>query len=489
MDINEYAGQDATGLAELIRTGQVSADEVRDTATAAVTAVDGELNAVVDGPWTSATIAPDGIDGPFSGVPFVFKDILCHAAGRPTRMGTRALSDGVTFDHDTELMARFKRAGLVGVANTTTPELALSSATVSALSGVTLNPWDATVTAGGSSGGSSVLVATGAVPLAHANDGGGSIRIPAARNGLVGLKPSRGRISLGPDQQEVMSGNAVEFAVTRTVRDCAALLDAVHGSIPGDRYGAPPPARRYVDEIVAPGRRLRIGVCTADWSSVPVDDEVADEVNRVARTLSELGHTVDIVAPRIDWDAMVAAFNTIWCFGTAPTVVALAEQSGAVIDENSFEETTLLSYRHGLTLGPLELATAFAEMNAISRTMADFMGDWDILLTPTASRVHVPVTHLADGGVPATSEEWVRRVLAEYPLSALYNITGAPAISLPTGWSPDGLPIGMHFGAAVNGESELIALAAELEDALPWHHRRPPAHVTTRAAAATAAGR
>lgn len=468
---------DATAVAGAIRAGDVTVDEVHEVAVAAVTAVDDVANTVVEGPWPDTTVDDAGVSGLFAGVPFVFKDILCHAAGVPTRMGTRALRTPIVFDHDTELMSRFKRAGLVGIANTTTPELALSSATVSALTGVTLNPWDHTVTPGGSSGGSAVLVASGAVPVAHANDGGGSIRIPASRNGLVGLKPSRARIPIGPDQQEVMSGNAVEFALTRTVRDCAALLDATHGGALGDRYAAEPPRGPYLDEITQPPRRLRIGVCVKEWGAVPIDPAVADEVERVAGVLSDLGHHVGVAVPELHWDAMLAAFNTIWCFGTAATVAALAAQAGVEVDGEAFEETTLLSYRHGLTLGPLELAAAQDTMNAVSRYMAGFMSDYDVLLSPVASRVHLGVNHLSDEGPAATSEAWVRRILAEYPLCALYNVTGAPAISLPVGWSSDGLPIGLQFGGPLYAESDLLALARELEEALPWGHRRPEHHV------------
>lgn len=478
MKLSEYSSLDATAIADLIRSGEVGAAEVRDAATRAVTAMDEKLNAVVEGPWIDAPQSVVG-DGPLAGVPFVFKDILCHAAGVPTRMGTRALRSGVTFDHDTELMSRFVAAGLVGIANTTTPELALSSATVSSLTGVTKNPWREGISPGGSSGGSAALVASGAVPLAHANDGGGSIRIPAARTGLVGLKPSRGRVPIGPDQQEVMSGNAVEFALTRSVRDAALLLDCVHGYAAGDRYAAIPPARPYVEELSGTTRKLRVALCTDDFSGVKVDSAVADSVSITARAIETLGHTVETVSLDLDWDELVEAFNTIWCFGTAATVAALAEVGEVPIDENSFEETTLLSYRQGLSLGPLDLAAAFAIMNSAGRYMGQFTSEWDILLTPTANRASLPVDHLEHPRSAETSIEWVRRVLSEYPICALYNITGAPAVSLPVGLTPDGLPLGLHLGGAMYGESDLIGLSAELEQVLPWRDRRPETHVST----------
>ncbi|HEX4357062.1 MAG TPA: amidase family protein [Pseudonocardia sp.] len=476
MELSEYAAHDATGLAHLIRTRQVSAAEVHDTARRAITAVHERLNTVVSGPWDAPLDYRAG--GRFGGVPFVVKDIVCHAAGVATYYGTRALPKGLTYPHDTELMARFKAAGLATLATTTTPELANSSATVSELTGTTHSPWRAGVTPGGSSGGSAVLVAAGAVPLAHANDGGGSIRIPAARNGLVGVKPSRGRVPLGPDQQELMSGNAVEFAVTRSVRDAAALLDAVAGPAPGERYTAPPPWRPYVGELDGSARPLRVAVCTRNWSGVAVESAVSAAVSRTARTVEGLGHVVDEAHPDVDWDELIHAFHIVWGFGTSAAVSALAEAGGVPIDEDHFEHSTLLSYRYGLTLGPLDLAAAFASMNAVSRTVAEFMARWDVLLAPTAHQVTLPLDHLSRDGRPDTSEEWVRRVLADYPLCPLYNVTGAPAVSVPAATDADGLPIGVQLGGALYGESELIGLAAELEAELPWYGRQPAVHVS-----------
>lgn len=477
MKFTEYASLDGTGLAELIRCGEVSPDEVIATATQAITAMNTTLNAVVEGPWEVPPTRPTR--GPFGGVPFVLKDILCHSAGVPMRMGSRALAKGLTFDHDTDLMARFIDAGLTCIASTTTPELALSSATVSKLTGITANPWRAGVTPGGSSGGSAVLVASGAVPLAHANDGGGSIRIPAARNGLVGLKPSRARTPIGPGQQEVMSGNAVEFAVTRSVRDTARLLDAVHGYAVGDRYAALPPARPYVDELVGPTRRFRIAMSTRAWSDVPVDKEVIESVEGTARTLSDAGHLVEQGAPPIDWDQLTHAFNTIWCFGTSATVCSLAAVGQVPIDADHFEVSTLVSYEHGLRLGPVELAAAFDAMNTISRSVAKWMLDYDVFLAPTSNTASRAVDYLESQGEPNTSIEWVRRVLGDNPICPLYNVTGAPAISLPVAATSHGLPLGLHFGAPMYGEGDLIALAAQLEQARPWQHRRPEIHVSS----------
>ncbi|UNB52551.1 amidase [Mycolicibacterium sp. YH-1] len=477
MKFAEYAEHDATALADAIRSGQVSAEEVRQTAFEAVGRMNEQLNAVVEGPWPVPPVAPAS-NGVFAGVPFVFKDVVCHAKGVPMRMGTLALKEGVVFETNTALMERFLDAGLVLVANTTTPELALSCVTASRLTGTTLNPWNTEVTVGASSGGSAALVASGAVPMAHANDGGGSIRIPAARTGLVGLKPSRARVSAGPDYAEIMSGNAIEFAITRTVRDAATLLDAVHGYQAGDRYATVPPNRPYRDEIRQRPSSLRIAVTSEAMSSVAVDAEVSDAVDGTARLLTDLGHEVSAVQHPIDWYELTEIFNVIWGFGVAATVKQVAEIGGVDISLDYFDESTLVSHEFGMSLGALDLADAYAGMNSITRRYAAFMSDYDVIVQPTANRVHVPPTHLESKSSPATSLEWVRTVLEEYPMCCLYNVTGAPAVSLPLMTSKDGLPIGIQFGGRMFDEGTLLSLAAQLEEAQPWAQRRPSIHVS-----------
>ncbi|BBY64918.1 amidase [Mycolicibacterium helvum] len=476
MKFADYAAYDATGLAAAIRNGEVSADEVHHTAIDAVQQMDSRLNAVVDGPWSVPPVLP-ATDGIFGGVPFVTKDVVCHAKGVPMRMGTLALKDGLVFDGNTALMERFLKAGLVLVANTTTPELALSCVTISRLTGVTLNPWNTDVTVGASSGGSAALVAAGAVPMAHANDGGGSIRIPAARAGLVGLKPSRARVSAGPDFAEIMGGNAIEFAITRSVRDTARLLDAVHGYEAGDRYAAIPPSRSYLDATRQRPTGLRIAVTSESMSDVPVDHEVVDAVNATATLLTDLGHEVAVVEHPIDWFGLIDAFNVIWGFGVAATVTQVAEIGGVDISPDYFDASTLVSYEYGMSLGALDLANAYARMNDITRRYAKFMAGHDTIVQPTANRVHVPTTHLDTKTSPATSIEWVQTVLEEYPVCCLYNVTGAPALNVPLMTATDGLPIGIHLGGRMFEEDLLLSLAAQLEEARPWAQRRPPIHV------------
>lgn len=475
LTVDEYARLDATGLAALIGAGEVSVAEVHQTARTAIAALDETVHALVEGPWP----APLDYAGEslFRGVPFVLKDIGCHAKGVKMRMGTRALRDGIDHGVDSVLMSRFKAAGLATLATTKTPELALNAATEPLLNGPVLNPWNMERTPGGSSGGSAVLVAARAVPIAHANDGGGSIRVPACHNGLVGLKPSRGRIPVGPGQQEIFFGNAIEFALTRSVRDTAALLDAIHGYAPGERYGAPAPDSQFLS-AVGRGSRLRIAVSTRQWSDTTLDSEVRSTTDRFAAVAANLGHHVDIVDPPLDWDQMADAFTTIWCFCTAATVDALAAMTGKPKSGAWFEATTLAAAEAGRTLGPVELTQALDAMNAISRRIADFMADWDVVATPTSNTVAPPLGSLNQDNDDDTAAGWVRRILSPYPTCALYNITGAPAINVPIGFSADhGVPIGIQLGAGMFQEADLIQLAAEFESTEPWSHRLPPVSV------------
>lgn len=472
LTFDEYAQLDATGLAELIGSGEVLLADVHETARSAIAVLDETVHALVEGPWpTPLNFADDSL---FRGVPFVLKDIGCHARGVKMRMGTRALANGYDHGADSVLMARFRAAGLATFATTKLPELALNAATEPLVGGPVLNPWNTQRTAGGSSGGSAVLVAGRAVPIAHANDGGGSIRVPACHNGLVGLKPSRGRIPVGPNQQEIMFGNAIEFALTRSVRDTAALLDNVHGYAPGERYGAPIPDNSFESAIGRP-RRLRIAVSTRQWSETALDDDVHNTMNAFAGEAADLGHYVDIVDPPLDWDQLAEAFTSIWCFCTAATVDMLAAMTDRPKNRDWFEATTLAAAEAGHKLGAVDLMGALDHMNTLSRRIAHFMADWDILATPTCNTVAPPIGTLNQDNIDDTAAEWVRRILNPYPTCALYNITGAPAMNVPTGFSSTyTVPVGIQLGAAMYQEARLIQLAAELESICPWHHRMPP---------------
>src|SRR5256885_8275251 len=322
MNISEYIEYDAVGLAQLITSGQVSAQEVQQVARQAIASVNPELNALVGELFDEPL--PYSADGPFAGVPFAIKDLVLHAQGVPTRLGSRLAGQGVPFPYDTDLMTRFKQAGLATLGRTSCPEFGFNASTEPVANGPTRNPWNTSRSSGGSSGGSSVLVAARALPVAHASDGGGSIRIPSAWCGLVGLKPTRGRTPVGPDYDEPLSGLGIEFALTRTVRDAANLLDAVNGPGTGDKYEIASPARPYAREVGTPPGHLRIAMTTRAWSGSPVEKEHVQAVETVGRELISLGHRVEEASPPVDWEAFVASQLPIWTAFLADGAVGLA---------------------------------------------------------------------------------------------------------------------------------------------------------------------
>jgi amidase len=322
------------------------------------------------------------------------------------------------------------------------------------------------------------MVAAGAVPIAHANDGAGSIRIPAGHTGTVGLKPSRGRVPVGPNVQEAFYGNVVEFAITRTVRDAAALLDAVHGNLPGEKYSAPTPSRPYREELAGPRAPLRIALCADSWSERIVHPDVLRTMESTRQLLSDLGHHVEVVAPALDWEAFLAAMTITFCAGTAADVVPLGDALGVGLSPDYFEATTIAAAEAGRAMTPMDLAHAFATNNTVSRQMAAFMADWDVFVTPTAITPPVDLGAFDANDSSLTGPELVRTVITPYPMCGLYNVTGAPAMSLPLGTTAEGLPIGVQLGADVYREDLLLSLAAQLEQAQPWAHRRPTLHVT-----------
>ncbi|MGV0794980.1 amidase [Mycolicibacterium sp. XJ1819] len=469
--MDDYASYDALGLAELIRGGHVSRAEVAAAAYAAAQKAGDELNAFTEGPFPQA-LEFDAA-GPFAGVPFVLKDILCHARGVPVHSGSRVPAGGVVYEHDTILMERFRRAGLATIGTTRTPEFGLSTSTEARLGGAVRNPWDRSRSAGGSSGGSAALVAAGVVPVAHASDGAGSIRIPAAHCGVVGLKPSRGRIPIGPDVAELFFGNAVEFVLTRTVRDTAAFLDVLHGNEAGEKYAAPDPSGRYRDIAEADGTSLRIAVASGAWTSSPVGEGIAAAMSNVAAVLADAGHHVEIVDPPLDWDALCEAATTIWCAGTAAAVVPLAESLNIRrLQDAPFERTTIACAEAGRLISAVELVAAQSVFNTISRSMANFMTEWDVLACPTSTQTAPPLGEfLADDDYAA--EDWVRKCLDPYPAGVLYNITGAPAMTVPVAIAGDGMPVGVQLGAEIFREDLLIQVAGTLQRHCWSSDRRP----------------
>ncbi|MFI1386163.1 amidase [Embleya sp. NPDC020886] len=472
MELREYAHTDATGLKDLLDRREVTPGEVFDLARAAIEQVDPVLGAVVgevfDEPLAYAS------SGPFGGVPFAVKDLLCTAAGVRNENGS-ALMAGHVSPRDSHLMARWRTGGLAVLCRTSTPEFGFSATTEPATHAPTRNPWNPDRVAGGSSGGSAALVAAGALPWAHANDAGGSIRTPAALCGVVGLKPSRGLVPPGPDADEPLFGLTAEFAVTRSVRDAAALLDLVHGSAPGDRYHL---RRRAPGEFVAAlghrPRGLRVAVSTGS-PDVRADAAVAAEVARVAGLLEEFGGRVEWAEPVVDDERLRDLHLTFWSASIADTLRALTGGQDVEDALALVETATAAMVRHGLSLRWQDVSRARAYQNELTRSTADFLDGFDLVLSPVTRSTAWPIGELDSNRPGIDARGWVDTLSRYSPFTAVHNVTGRPAISVPTGMSA-GLPVGVQLAAAPGREDLLLAVAAQLEEAAPWHARVPPVH-------------
>jgi amidase/6-aminohexanoate-cyclic-dimer hydrolase len=473
MKVEEFASYDGLGLAGLVRRGEVSAREVLDAAIARVEACNPTLNAVIAPLYDQAraAIAAGLPVGPFTGVPFLLKDLGAHYAGAVTSFGSTLFKD-FEVDHDSEITARLKRAGLVIFGKTNTPELGLASSTEPRLFGPTRNPWNLAHSAGGSSGGSAAAVAAGMAPMAHATDGGGSIRIPAACCGLVGLKPTRARNPMGPDAGEGWGGASVGHAVTRTVRDSAALLDATSGPDVGDPYWAPPPARPFLEEVGRDPGQLRVAINTRRWSGQPVDPECAEAAIAAGRLCEELGHHVEAAAPDADAGTLGAAMLVIIGGNLRASIEARAAALGRELSDGDVERITWKRAMDGHTARAADYARSIGVMHRTGRAVAHFFARYDVLITPTMARPPQPL-----GIIDMMTEDEARytdAVLATIAFTSLYNASGNPAISLPLAWSAAGLPLGVQFVGRFGDEATLFRLAAQLESARPWAHRRPP---------------
>jgi amidase len=477
ISLKDYTAHDGLGLAELVARKEVTPDELGAAAFEAVAKVNPRINAVLHTiPKEAAAEIRAGLPrGPFTGVPFLIKEIVLHAKGVRCEMGSK-LAQGYVPDADTELMARFRRAGFVLAGTTQTPEFGYNPTTETRAFGPVHNPWDLGRSPGGSSGGSGAAVAAGIVPIAHANDGGGSIRIPASCNGLVGLKPSRDRIPSGPDYGDLLCGLACEFALTRSVRDAAALLDVVAGPDPGAPGHPVPPARPYREQIGTPPSRLRIAWTTTPASGAKIDPECEKAVHETVRLLESLGHTLIEDRPRYDWDAFLENVNVIWgAFGVASIDFASA-MTGRKPGPDNLEAVTLASYEDGKRYSAIDLLNAMTHCNLVSRQVGPFFEKVDVLVTPTIARQPAPLGELNQNREGMTAMEWTRQVFSYVPFTPLFNVTGQPAISLPLHWSADGLPVGVQIAGRFGDEATLLRLAAQLEQARPWAAKRPPIH-------------
>jgi amidase len=477
ISLNDYTAHDGLGLAELVARKEVTPDELATAAFEAVAKINPRINAVLHTlPKEAAAEIRTGLPrGPFTGVPFLIKEIVLHAKGVRCEMGSK-LAQGYVPDADTELMARFRRAGFVLAGTTQTPEFGYNPTTETRAFGPVHNPWDLGRSPGGSSGGSGAAVAAGIVPIAHANDGGGSIRIPASCNGLVGLKPSRDRIPSGPDYGDLLCGLACEFALTRSVRDAAALLDAVAGPDPGAPGHPVPPARPYREQIGMPPGRLRIAWTATPASGAKIDAECERAVHETMRLLESLGHTLIEDRPRYDWEAFLENVHVIWgAFGVASIDFAAA-MTGRKPGPDNLEAVTLASYEDGKRYSAIDLLNAMTHCNLVSRQVGAFFEKVDVLVTPTIARQPAPLGELNQNREGMTAMEWTRQVFSYVPFTPLFNVTGQPAISLPLHWSADGLPVGVQIAGRFGDEATLLRLAAQLEQARPWAAKRPPIH-------------
>jgi amidase len=477
---DDLAFMDATAQAELVRGGQVRPRELVDAAIERVRALNGELNAVVTTLFEKARAAADGDlpDGPLRGVPFVLKDIGALSRGDPYAEGVKAARQaGYVADHDSVVTERFRDAGLVCVGRTNTPELGLVPTTEGEAYGPCRNPWDPSRSSGGSSGGSAAAVASGMVPVAHASDGGGSIRIPASECGLVGLKPSRGRVPLWPDVAEGWGGMAVQLAVSRSVRDMAAMLDVAGGPCPGDLHTPPQPPRPYREEVGADPGRLRIGLLTAaPGDSVATHPECVAAAEGTARLLESLGHTVQPEHPRALGDADIAhAF--LPCFGTwtAATLEWWGRLLGRPLTADDVEPATWAVAEVGRGVSGIQFVAALHAIHGYAARVQQWWEEgWDLLVTPTIAE---PPPPLGDYAAQPDNPFWpITRSVVEVAYTIPFNMTGQPAVSLPLHWTADGLPVGTQLVAAYGREDLLLRVAAQLEQARPWADRRPRVH-------------
>ncbi len=475
MKLCEYVEQDGLGLAELVRAGQVTPAELLDVACTALAEVNPRLNAVVEVFREDAEqeIARGLPDGPFRGVPFLVKDFGLGVRGRRTRMGSRLFASFVC-PIDTELMGRYRRAGLVTFGKTNLPELALSFETEPLAHGPTRNPWNPERGPGGSSGGSAAAVAARIVPLAHANDGAGSIRVPAAATGLFGLKPTRARTPAGPLAGEPMFGLGVEHALTRTVRDSAALLDATAGEDAGAPYAAAPHAHPYLLEASAPPGRLRVAFDQTAGNGVEVDPECRQAVHGAAQLCEELGHDVVEARLPVDWGIFREAFYPQVFAFVAQLLDVGCRALGLVPGPENLELSTQAFAERGRRMSSSELVTALELRNRVSRTAGQFFQAFDVLLTPTLCSPARPFGSLGLNQPGLSAEEIFDRLFVAAPFTPVYNLTGSPAMSVPFGSTRDGLPLGVQFGARYGGEHVLLRLAGQIEAARPWAGRKPP---------------
>jgi amidase len=490
----EYGRYDALGLAELVRTGQVSAADLLDEALARTARINPQINAVIHLMEGRAreTIAAGLPAGPFTGVPFLVKDLMTACAGEPMRMGSRLFNEFVP-QADEELTRRYRAAGLVIFGKTNTPELGVSNVTEPELFGPTRNPWNLERTSSGSSGGSAAAVAARIVPAANANDGGGSIRTPASNCGLVGLKPSRGRQPTGPAAPDVWWGFIGEHAVTRTVRDCAALLDATCGDYPQQLMKLAPPAMPYLEDMRRPPRPLRVAFSFDPGLGKTLHPENRTALERTTRLLDTLGHELVEVKLPLPPESFVASYAALIAADVAATMRLAPQLVGREARSDDVELATWVLAKMGEAQSAGDVTTALWTMQAFSRQWLQWSSEFDVLLTPTVGVPPLAVganqlstmqksalrllTSLPGGALLSQRDKVIAAfepVFESSPYTMIANVTGQPSLSLPLHWTAEDLPMGMLFTARIGDEATLLQLAAQIEQAQPWADRIAP---------------
>ncbi len=473
LNFAEYRKHDALSLAELVKTKQVTPEELLNTALARAAQVNPKINAIViDHEHVARKQVKDGLpQGPLTGVPYLLKDLGATLKGTVTT-GSLSLYRETVAQADTTFVERCRQAGLVIFGKTHSPELGLSPSSESRMFGATRNPWNLDHIAGGSSGGAAAAVAAGIIPTAHATDGGGSIRIPAACCGLFGLKPTRARTPMGPKRGEGWGGASIAHVVSRSVRDSAAFLDATAGVAPGDPYAAPAQARPFLDEVKAAPGRLRIAVSTTPPIPTPVHPDAIAAVKDAAKLCESLGHIVEEATPAINGMEIMAAQGVVISANVAFTVDEAAEALGRKARPEDVERATWFRVENARKTDSSAYARAMNTLHYLGRTVAAFMEGYDIILQPTAAQPPLKLGILnmerQDLG------EMFREMISFIPYTGIYNLTGQPSANFPLHWNAAGLPIGTMFTARFGDEATLFRLGAQLEQARPWKDKYAP---------------
>ena len=470
MQFEDYAGYDATGLAQLVRRGEIAAGEVLEAAINRAGVVEPKINAIVDTLYDQARVAAaKPATGPFAGVPWAIKDLGTPVAGALLTRGSRAFASHRA-TQDSELVRRYRAAGLNIFCTTATPEFGSAGTTESALHGRTRNPWNLGKTSGGSSGGASALVAAGVIPAAHGSDSGGSIRLPAACCALLGLKPSRGRVPVASGATEVKMGTSAAHALTRSVRDMAALLDATHGPELGSRYIAPPPETTFLDAASNPRAGLRIALQLTPFSATGVDPVCLNAAQDAARLCEQLGHVVEEARPQLDGAALGMAFLTIGIADVHMGLQLAERELGHSISLDDLEPVSASVLASAKEIRAHDLLAAELLLQQAAITMARFQQAYDVILTPGTGQ---PPVDLGTLSLDRSVTDWANAMASFSPFTAIYNQTGQPALMVPMAWTEDDLPIGVQFAARIGEEGLLFGLASQIEEARPWFHRRP----------------